>query len=152
MELNRITIKKIIPEEKDELASIFKSYIIEIDPASAIKQSHAEDFIASVLRNLNRQLFWCLIEGKKCGFSILTIEKLWPLTDSNKGRISEFYIFPEYRKKTIGQQFANKLISILKEHNCSLIELEVHYNNARGLAFWQYIGFEIKKYLMKYTF
>ena len=49
----------------------------------------------------------------------------------------------QYKRKHIGLNLINALISALKETTIKYIRLSVHDNNISGLSFWKHMGFTI---------
>lgn len=148
MQSSEIDLTRVLESEKPELVMHFKKYALELEWQSLVREGNASRFIDAVFKSQKRHIFWASSEGKKCGFGILTIEKGWPETSMNRGRISELYIFPEYRRKKIATYFVVKLKDFLKEQNCFEIEINVLEKNASALSFWHAIGFKDTKRVM----
>lgn len=150
MELNKGKLVIIGEEDKHELGKCFRDYLLELDNDAEVKILHIESFLSAIFKNINRQLYWFVIDNVKVGFAFLLTQKRWPLTNKPYGRIAEFYVFRGYRRKGIGKFFAEKLISLLNDMGCVEIDLEVLHSNSKGLSFWKNIGFDFKKYIMNY--
>ena len=148
MQSSEIELTRVLESEKPELAMHFKKYALELEWQSLVREGNASRFIDAVFKSQKRHIFWASSGGKRCGFGILTIEKGWPETSMNRGRISELYVFPEYRRKKIATYFVMKLKDFLKEQNCFEIEINVLEKNAPALSFWHTIGFKDTKRVM----
>jgi GNAT superfamily N-acetyltransferase len=150
MRLSNFGFIKAEENEKDELEYHFKKYASELGWHDVIREENASRFINAVFKNPKRHIFWALSDKyKKCAFGILTIEKGWPETSMNKGRIAEIYVFPEYRRKGVGTFFVKELIGFLKENRCFEIEINVLEKNTGALHFWHSLGFADTKRVMK---
>lgn len=149
MPLNEIELTEIKPSEKKQFLEHFSNYLNEIDPKNILKNQYSKIFFDAIQKNPKRFLYWIQFNNENAGFVILLIEKDWPVYNLNKGRISEFYIFPEYRDLKIGESCIVKLVSFFKKNNCHKIELEVHQTNEKGFSFWKNNGFTLKKYFME---
>ncbi len=149
MDLNDLKLEPISEKDFSILVKAFQNYSLELDANSHIRGIHAENFIKTVLKNPKRNVFWLSSLRNKLGFSIVTMERLWPDVENFIGKINEFYVFPEYRQQGVGKHFVALLNDYFKENKCKQIELEVLFSNERGFSFWKSFGFETKKYLMQ---
>jgi len=61
--------------------------------------------------------------------------------DGRRGYIYHTVVNPKYRRKVIGKQLVNKVISSLKKEGINKVSLVVYATNDKGNAFWEKIGF-----------
>lgn len=147
-ENNFIRLSPITQEQFAEISEYFFRYMQEIAGQELLTREHCHVFINAVMSNPKRELFWAIKEEKPCGFIFISIEKNWPILETSKAKINEFYIFPEMRRQKCGKHLLEEMMRYLSGRNCDSIELEVHFNNSAGYLFWQAMGFEIKKHVL----
>lgn len=81
------------------------------------------------------KIFVAEIEKKVVGF--LSITELYETVD-----ILDLYVLEDFRRKHIGSQLINYMISDISD-SVSLITLEVEVNNHAAISLYQKFGFEI---------
>ena len=68
----------------------------------------------------------------------------WELSD-NYGRINQIAVEPTLKRKGLGSQFLNSIVTELLRKSVPVLELEVRNSNTVALDFYQARGFEITK-------
>ena len=66
------------------------------------------------------------------------------VTAGDEVSITNVAVFPEHRKKGVGEALVRELIRRAKDLNFSKIFLEVRVSNAPAISLYEKIGFEIK--------
>lgn len=57
-------------------------------------------------------------------------------------RLDKLYVLPDLHKKGLGKKLLDHIISIIKLHGASILELNVNRNN-KAVAFYEKLGFKI---------
>lgn len=140
-----ISLQPIGENDKLVLRKILHDYWKEIDPDFHHSKNLLDRYIEYIFYNNKRKLFWVFWKKTRIGLLIYYFYNISPV---KKGlHISEFYIFPDYRKR----KFATKTLDALENSfpDCQEIKLEALPENESGLGFWKSRGFIIKKYIMR---
>jgi len=105
----------------------------------------AADFRA-LREESGRWLWWAVVDGERIGLANFQIYEHPRNPSLLVGSIAEFYIRPAYRRQGYGGALAERVVRYLWDLDVNHIELNVQYGNARALAFWGALGFEIASY------
>ena len=71
--------------------------------------------------------------------------------DGRRGYIYHLAVAPAYRREHIGFELVNAALQELQRQKIHKAALVVYVNNAEGNAFWQRMGFDIRKELGYYS-
>lgn len=71
--------------------------------------------------------------------------------DGRRGYIYHLAVVPAYRREHIGFELVNAALQELQRQKIHKVALVVYVNNAEGNAFWQRMGFDIRKELGYYS-
>ena len=104
-----IKLEKVKLNDKDRLSNLLDEYLEELFEKDK-KELGPYKYLDNYFIEPNRHPFFILTDGKIVGFALINLND--PLSDDIKHAISEFYIFPKYRNKGIGEKAVKQIFDI----------------------------------------
>ncbi|CUH79932.1 putative acetyltransferase [Tritonibacter multivorans] len=118
-----VTLRAISPDEKGRFASQLANYLAEVRPEARL------DVMQRAGQLLNRRdtyVWWLIDQATTVGFSVVL--KL----PEDRRELSEFTIFPQYRRKGLGQQAAQQVLAT----HCGHWRMGISRTSHAALSFW----------------
>jgi len=123
-------IKKLSPENLDEILEISKASFSQVWPRSAFEKYRDSLFVAED-------------NGEIAGFIVIKIV-------SNQGKIKLIAVNPNFRGKGIGKSLMEYAFKYFAENRVKEIMARSRLHNEAGCAFLKSFGFKIKKTIENY--
>lgn len=118
-----VTLRAISPDEKGRFASQLANYLAEVRPEARL------DVLQRAGQLLNRRdtyVWWLMDQATTVGFSVVL--KL----PEDRRELSQFTIFPQYRRKGLGKLAAQQILATHRGH----WRMGISRTSHAALAFW----------------
>ncbi len=90
-----------------------------------------------------RSLWMAYSGGELIGFADFKVMPYYPESLGRFARIYDLFIRPAFQRRGLGSLLARRMIETAKEQGADSVELNVLPVNAKALAFWKSVGFDI---------
>ncbi|HLH86451.1 MAG TPA: GNAT family N-acetyltransferase [Thermoplasmataceae archaeon] len=105
-------------------------------------ESDAVHHLKSVVSDRNENVaLVATSSGKSVGIIIVNLRRRRFYKPESEGRITDFYIMPEFRRSGVGRMLYDKAVSELKKRSVELITAEFPTLNLIALNFYKKLGF-----------
>lgn len=149
--MTKVAIREISDENDLSLGQVKRLFELMYDEMSSqgliipLAKDGAEIWIESVKKMINRLgvLFIAVQDEKVIAFANGIIRYAPDYLGSLKiGSITHVYVSPENRNTKIGYELVEKLENWFLNKKVSSVELQVIFNNLKGIGFWKHCGFK----------
>jgi ribosomal protein S18 acetylase RimI-like enzyme len=96
-----------------------------------------------------RHLWLARVGGETVGFVDFKVMPYFPGSPRRFAHIFDLYVAPAHQRQGHGAALARRAVAAAVEEGADGVELNVLPHNARGLAFWRSLGFEIHLYALR---
>ena len=110
--------------------------VMEIDRQSFPNPWSRETFVRELMFNKHALYLLMIYERKIIGYC-----GMWLVAD--EAHITNIAVLPEYRGKKLGAALLEKMIEIAKNHDVTLMTLEVRVSNVVAQKLYEKFGFQI---------
>jgi len=145
--VDEVTIRKARKDEVGEIADLIvrtKRLNNEFDPHFAVvadAQKRASEYVASSVGN-GETLLIVAVKGRKI-LGVLRAElrhRLFYEPEAD-GRITDFYILPEFRRKALGNEILETAVAHLTKMGAGIVTAEVPAQNEIAVKFYGKRGY-----------
>lgn len=135
----KITVRKAVPEDLNELSGLFDQYRMFYDKPS--DTDAAKLFLQQRIQQKDSEIMVAELDGKLIGFT-----QLYPLFSSTRMRkywlLNDLFVAPEYRGKGASKLLLEEAKTICRTTNACGILLETGKDNQIGNQLYPTCGFE----------
>jgi len=142
-----ISLEDAVYGEKNIFGAFLEEYWGEIDPDFKKTRKFIDKYLEYLFHNHQRKVSWICAKKERIGLVVYYFYNSLGFSEQNL-HISEFFIRKEYRRQGAGRKTIEKLSS---SYPVKEFRLEALKSNEAGVRFWQSLGFEPWKYIMKKT-
>ena len=96
-----------------------------------------------------RHVWLARVGGEAIGFVDVKVMPYFPGAPKSFAHIFDLYIAPAHQRKGHGAELARRAVAAAAREGAEAVELNVLPQNARGLAFWRSLGFDIYVHTLK---
>jgi ribosomal protein S18 acetylase RimI-like enzyme len=145
--METILIRKAQKEDVEEISSLIvrmKRLNNEFDPLFTVSEKIAEKSSSYVKDSLSSTKVLVLVAVKSrkvIGVLRAELKHRYFYIPEVEGRITDFYILPEFRRKALGNEMIEKASSELKKMGAEMITAEVPTLNEIAVRFYNKRGF-----------
>lgn len=145
--MEQISIRHAKKEELEEISSLIirmKRLNNEFDPLFTVQndvEERAREYVKSSFDSKDVLLLVAVASKKIVGVLRAEIRHRYFYLPESEGRITDFYILPEFRRKALGNQMIEKASSELRKIGASMITAEVPTLNEIAVRFYNKRGF-----------
>ncbi|MGB8657913.1 MAG: GNAT family N-acetyltransferase [Candidatus Zixiibacteriota bacterium] len=106
--------------------------------------SRFEEYLRGLMKSDNAQVLVTMDQGHVIAYSISQILRRIPVAkQEDYGFISDLGVKAECRRRGLGEQMLNEILTWFDSRNVKRIELQVFAKNEIGFSFWKKHGFEV---------
>lgn len=145
--MEAITIRKAQKDDVKDVSSLIvrmKRLNNEFDPLFTVVEKldeKSESYVKESLSSPNVLLLVALKSKKVIGVLRAEVRHRYFYLPEVEGRITDFYILPEFRRKALGNEMIEKASSELKKMGAEMITAEVPTLNEIAVRFYNKRGF-----------
>jgi ribosomal protein S18 acetylase RimI-like enzyme len=147
--VDKLVIRTATQDDVDVAADLIvrtKRLNNEFDPMFAVApdaQSRAEKYVAESVRAKDVLLLVATRGPKIVGVLRAEIRERLFYEPSVDGRITDFYILPEFRRKALGNDILSRAATELKKMGAQMITADVPSQNEIAVKFYNRRGFRV---------
>jgi ribosomal protein S18 acetylase RimI-like enzyme len=138
-------------DEYDEFFALMRPYMRELDAFDPGGAESDDDFERRRARTLDdmedRELLWIVADGERAGLMQVRTDERWLDPTQEVAQISEFTVFPAFRRRGIGSAAVEALLEEHRGRGTVEVQADILRDNAPARAFWARLGFETMMYL-----
>ncbi|MCO4291389.1 GNAT family N-acetyltransferase [Solitalea sp. MAHUQ-68] len=151
MQSESLTIRRVLPEEVDELVTIsrqtffesFSSMNTEEDMKNYLDEAYSSEKLSKELSDPNSEFYFAIFESQPVGYLKINFGNAQTeLKEDNGLEIERIYVYADFQGKKIGQQLFNYAIETAKSHHLNYVWLGVWEKNQKAIQFYQKNGFK----------
>ena len=136
IDLKRATFKKLDESKKEILIELMIQYFEEVAPEKVTLTKAGKyldyPYLDQYWTDKNRSIFEITVDEDMIGFAMVNDWVIYKKYNANRS-IAEFYIHPEWRRKSIGSEIAVALFSRFK----GKWEIRQSADNKVAIKFWR---------------